>query len=115
MLSSLLRMCSAYESDAIQHLFIPLLLLANRQRQGLMLDSSAITVTAWRGIHVGDKGCDPSSKGFLSWPFLKLRLLFILGLVYSKARGVEDVKRGRNVWGFYGRRTVGKLAGSEGY
>ena len=114
MLSSLLRMCSAYESDAIQHLFIPLLLLANRQRRGLMLDSS-IAVTAWRGIHVGDKGCDPSSKGFLSWPFLKLRLLFILGLVYSKARGVEDVKRGRNVWGFYGRRTVGKLAGSEGY
>ena len=107
-------MCSAYESDAIQHLFIPLLLLANRQRRGLMLDSS-IAVTAWRGIHVGDKGCDPSSKGFLSWPFLKLRLLFILGLVYSKARGVEDVKRGRNVWGFYGRRTVGKLAGSEGY
>lgn len=41
-------------------------------------------------------------------------LLFIFGLVYSKAR-VEDVKRGRNVWGFYGRRTVGKLAGSEGY
>ena len=80
-----------------------------------MLDSSAIAVTAWRGIHVGDKGCDPSSKGFLSWPFLKLRLLFIFGLVYSKARGVEDVKRGRNVWGFYGRRTVGKLAGSEGY
>ena len=113
MLSSLLRMCSAYESDAIHHLFIPLLLLANRQRRGLMLDSSAIA--AWRGIHVGDKGCDPSSKGFLSWPFLKLRLLFILGLVYSKARGVEDVKRGRNVWGFYGRRTVGKLAGSEGY
>ena len=114
MLSSLLRMCSAYESDAIHHLFIPLLLLANRQRRGLMLDSS-IAVTAWRGIHVGDKGCDPSSKGFLSWPFLKLRLLFIFGLVYSKARGVEDVKRGRNVWGFYGRRTVGKLAGSEGY
>ena len=113
MLSSLLRMCSAYESDAIHHLFIPLLLLANRQRRGLMLDSS--TIAAWRGIHVGDKGCDPSSKGFLSWPFLKLRLLFILGLVYSKARGVEDVKRGRNVWGFYGRRTVGKLAGSEGY
>ena len=113
MLSSLLRMCSAYESDAIHHLFIPLLLLANRQRRGLMLDSS--TIAAWRGIHVGDKGCDPSSKGFLSWPFLKLRLLFIFGLVYSKARGVEDVKRGRNVWGFYGRRTVGKLAGSEGY
>ena len=106
-------MCSAYESDAIHHLFIPLLLLANRQRRGLMLDSS--TIAAWRGIHVGDKGCDPSSKGFLSWPFLKLRLLFIFGLVYSKARGVEDVKRGRNVWGFYGRRTVGKLAGSEGY
>ena len=39
-------------------------------------------------------------------------LPFIFGLVYSKEARVEDVKRGRNVWGFYGRR---KLAGSEGY
>ena len=75
-----------------------------------MLDSS-IAIAAWRGIHVGDKGCDPSSKGFLSWPFLKLRLLFIFGLVYSKARGCKERPKCLGLL----RPTYSKLAGSEGY